>query len=72
MWFVVPSYALALTLLAKLFGVKTAFITGGYDVVGMASIGFGAMRIPLSRTLLKPTLLMADLVLPFSQSAAHP
>ena len=49
MWFVVPSYALALTLAAKLLGVKVAFVTGGYDVVSMPGIGFGAMRFPLFR-----------------------
>lgn len=79
MWFIVPSYALALTLMAKLLGVKVGFFTGGYDVVSMPGIGFGAMRFPLFRLMLKPTLALADLTMPFSRSAeqqvskyAHP
>lgn len=71
MWFIVPSYALALTLMAKIVRVKVAFVTGGYDVVSMPSIGFGAMRFPLFRRMLKPTLRLADLTLPFSESAAE-
>ncbi|HUS17484.1 MAG TPA: glycosyltransferase, partial [Chloroflexia bacterium] len=71
MWFIVPSYALALTLMAKVCGVKVAFITGGYDVVSMPRIGFGAMRFPLFRGMLRPTLALADLVLPFSEAAAQ-
>jgi glycosyltransferase involved in cell wall biosynthesis len=69
MWFIVPSYALALTLMAKLLGVKVGFFTGGYDVVSMPEIGFGAMRFPLFRMMIKPTLMLADLTMPFSQSA---
>jgi glycosyltransferase involved in cell wall biosynthesis len=69
MWFIVPSYALPLTLLGKLLGVKVAFLTGGFDVVSMPGIGFGAMRFPLFRLLIKPTLALADLTLPFSRSA---
>ena len=71
MWFVVPSYALALTLLAKVLGVKVGFFTGGYDVVSMPGIGFGAMRFPLFRLMIKPTLALADLTMPFSKSAAQ-
>jgi glycosyltransferase involved in cell wall biosynthesis len=71
MWFIVPSYALALTVLAKLFGVRVAFFTGGYDIVSMPGIGFGAMRFPLFRFLIKPTLALADAVFPFSESAAR-
>ncbi len=69
MWFIVPSYALALTLLGRLLRVKVAFITGGYDIAGMPEIGFGALRYPLFRRLLGPTVRLADLVLPFSRSA---
>jgi len=71
LWFIVPSYALALTLLGKLCGVKVVFITGGFDVASIPAIGFGAMRYPLFRLLLKPTLRLADLTLPFSRSAAQ-
>ncbi len=71
LWFIVPSYALGLTVLAKLLGVKVAFITGGYDVVNMPSIGFGALRFPLFRRMLRPTLALADVVLPFSRQAAQ-
>jgi glycosyltransferase involved in cell wall biosynthesis len=71
MWFIVPSYALALTIIAKILGVKVGFFTGGYDVVSMPGIGFGAMRFPLFRLMLKPTLALADLTMPFSQSAAQ-
>jgi glycosyltransferase involved in cell wall biosynthesis len=70
MWFIVPSYALPVALLAKLLGVRVAFVTGGYDIVGMADIGFGALRFPLFRLLLRLTIPVADLFLPFSQSAA--
>lgn len=69
MWFIVPSYALAATLLAKALGVRVVFFTGGYDVVSMPGIGFGAMRFPLFRLMIKPTLALADLTLPFSRSA---
>ncbi len=79
MWFIVPSYALAVTIMAKLLGVKVVFFTGGYDIVGMPDIGFGAMRFPLFRLMLKPTLKLADLTLPFSLTSketlrkyAHP
>ena len=70
LWFIVPSYALLVTLLAKLAGVKVAIITGGYDIVGMPGIGFGALRVPLFRRLLRPTLALADRILPFSRNAA--
>src|SRR6266516_3624945 len=66
MWFIVPSYALPFTLLGRLLGVKVAFITGGYDVVSMPRIGFGALRFPLFRLMLRLTLALADLILPFS------
>jgi glycosyltransferase involved in cell wall biosynthesis len=71
LWFIVPSYALLVTGLAKLAGVKVAVITGGYDVVGMPGIGFGALRVPLFRRLLRPTLALADRLIPFSRSAAR-
>lgn len=61
MWFIVPSYALALTALAKFFRVRVAFFTGGYDIVSMPGIGFGAMRFPLFRFLIKPTLAFSTL-----------
>lgn len=70
MWFVVPSYALLFTLLARVLGVKVAFVTGGYDIVGMPSIGFGALRKPLFRALLRLTVPLADMFLPFSKSAS--
>ena len=70
MWFIVPSYALAVTLMARVLGVKVAFMTGGYDIVSMPRIGFGALRFPLFRLLLRPTLRLADAAYPFSQSAA--
>jgi glycosyltransferase involved in cell wall biosynthesis len=70
MWFIVPSYALPVALLAKLLGVRVAFVTGGYDIVGMPAIGFGALRFPLFRALLRLTLPVADLFLPFSASAS--
>ena len=69
MWFIVPSYALPVALLARLMGVRVAFVTGGYDIVGMADIGFGALRFPIFRLLLRLTITIADLFLPFSQSA---
>lgn len=69
MWFIVPSYALALTLMAKMLGVKVGFFTGGYDIVSMPRIGFGAMRFPLFRLMLKPTVRLADLVMPFSKAS---
>jgi glycosyltransferase involved in cell wall biosynthesis len=69
MWFIVPSYALAVTLMAKALGVRVVFMTGGYDVVSMPRIGFGAMRFPLFRLMIKPTLALADLALAFSRSA---
>lgn len=71
LWFIVPSYALAVTLMAKILGARVAFITGGYDVVNMGRVGFGALRFPLFRFMLKLTLALADLVLPFSESAAR-
>ena len=71
LWFIVPSYALLVTLLAKLCRVKVACITGGYDVVSMPNLNFGAMRVPLFRWMIRPTLALANLVLPFSQDAAR-
>ncbi|MGA7729793.1 MAG: glycosyltransferase [Chloroflexia bacterium] len=71
MWFIVPSYALAFTLLGRALGVRVAFVTGGYDIVGMSGIGFGAMRSPLFRALLRLTLPFVDLFLPFSRSAGE-
>lgn len=70
MWFIVPSYALPITLIAKILGVKVGFFTGGFDVVSMPQIGFGAMRFPLFRLFLKPTLALADLTMAMSESAA--
>ncbi len=70
MWFIVPSYALAITMLAKMLRRKVVFITGGYDVAGIPELGFGAMRVPLFRRLLKPTLRLADEVLAFSDFSA--
>ncbi|HST05801.1 MAG TPA: glycosyltransferase [Chloroflexia bacterium] len=71
MWFIVPSYALPVTLLARLLGVRVAFVTGGYDIVGMPEVGYGALRIPLFRALLRLTIPVADLFLPFSRSASR-
>jgi glycosyltransferase involved in cell wall biosynthesis len=71
MWFIVPSYALPVALLARLMRVRVAFVTGGYDIVGMPEIGFGALRFPIFRLLLRLTTPVADLLLPFSQSAAR-
>jgi glycosyltransferase involved in cell wall biosynthesis len=70
MWFIVPSYALPAALLARLLGVRVAFVTGGYDIVSMPEIGFGALRVPLFRALLRLTIPLANLFLPFSLSAA--
>jgi glycosyltransferase involved in cell wall biosynthesis len=71
MWFIVPSYALAVTLMARLLGVRVAFMTGGYDIVGIPRIGFGAMRFPLFRFMMRPTLALTHAVFPFSRSAAE-
>ncbi|MEA2574150.1 MAG: hypothetical protein QOH93_1448 [Chloroflexia bacterium] len=71
MWFIVPSYALPATLLAKLLGVKVGFFTGGFDVVSIPRIGFGAMRFPLFRLFIRPTLALADLTMAMSESAAQ-
>ena len=70
MWFIVPSYALAIALLARLLRRKVVFITGGFDVASIPELSFGALRVPLFRRLLAPTLRLANAVLCFSDFSA--
>jgi glycosyltransferase involved in cell wall biosynthesis len=70
LWFAHPTYAWAVVRMARLFGVRSAIVTGGYDVACMPELGFGAMRKRRNRPLVRAALRGADVVLPFSQAAA--
>ncbi len=63
MWFIIPSYALPVALLGRLFRRKVVFLTGGYDVEWIPEVSFGTLRIPLARWLLPRTLWYSSLVL---------
>lgn len=66
-WFVLD-YAFYATFFSKLFRKKSVVIAGGFDVVSMPEIGYGAMQNPKHRRKTKFTLKHADNVLAVSES----
>ncbi len=70
LWFAHPSYAWGVVRLARALHVRTAIVTGGYDVACLPEFAFGAMRKPHLRVLVRDALAHADVVLPFSEHAA--
>lgn len=66
-WFVLD-YAFYATLFSKLFRKKSVVVAGGFDVVSMPEIGYGAMQSPKRRRKTKFTLKHADKVLAVSES----
>lgn len=69
-WFAEPYDAPFLVLLARLRGVPTALVTGGYDVAALPEIGYGSVATLGGRWRVKTALLAAHTVLPFSRFSA--
>jgi glycosyltransferase involved in cell wall biosynthesis len=67
MWFSVPHIAPAVTVLARIFGVRIVAITGGFDVANVPSIEWGDMRLAWKRTMQRFALHHVDKILPFSE-----
>jgi glycosyltransferase involved in cell wall biosynthesis len=51
-------------------GVPVLVICGGYDVASVPTIGYGTMRLPITRWFGRKLFALADAVAPFSASAA--
>lgn len=66
-WFAL-GYATAAVFFSKLFRKKSVVVAGGWDVVNMPEIGYGAMQSPKRRRKTKFTLKYADKVLAVSES----
>ena len=66
-WFVLD-YAFYATRLSMLFKKKSVVVAGGFDVVSMPEIDYGAMQNPKRRRMTKFTLKHADKVLAVSES----
>lgn len=69
-WFAL-GYATTAVFLSKLFGKKSIVIAGGWDVVSMPEIGYGAMQSPKRVKYTKFTLKYADKVLTVSESTKN-
>lgn len=66
-WFVL-GYATTAVFFSKLFGKKSIVVAGGWDVVCMLEIGYGAMQSPKRVRYTKFALKFADRVLSVSKS----
>ena len=62
-------WAFFMTAFAKIWGVKTVIVTGGYDVANVPEIDYGLPRRKILRHFARFALKRADLTLPFSKSA---
>ncbi len=67
-WFA-TYYAFAATAVAKLFGVPSAIVVGGYDVIKVREIGYGLPMNPIKRLFPIFSLQWADAILPFSNDS---
>jgi glycosyltransferase involved in cell wall biosynthesis len=70
LWFAEPYDSLHIVLLARLFGVRTVIVAGGYDIAWQPLIGYGALSNGASHRKVKKALQSADAVLPFSRFSA--
>lgn len=68
-WFAL-GYAARAVLLGKLLGTPSVVVAGGWDVVSMPEIGYGAVRNARGRARARLTLRYADRVLAFSKWSA--
>jgi glycosyltransferase involved in cell wall biosynthesis len=68
-WFATPTYAPMLALVGKLLGAKILVVTGGSDAVYVPDIDWGSMKRPWHRLTFGLLMRVADVVLPFSDSA---
>ena len=66
-WFAL-GYATLAVFFSKIFRKKSIVVAGGWDVVSMPEIGYGAMQSPKRRRKTKFTLKYADKVLAVSES----
>jgi glycosyltransferase involved in cell wall biosynthesis len=66
-WFVKPWDTATIVLLARLIGIKSILVTGGFDVAYVPEINYGMMRLPKARPWTRFALQQADLVIPFSE-----
>jgi glycosyltransferase involved in cell wall biosynthesis len=69
-WFANPNTWLAL-LIAKLFGKKTAMVSGGYDVVKMPDINYGVHLHKFRRLFSVWAFKLSDEIILFSQSSKN-
>ena len=65
-WFAEPYDTPALLRLAKWFRAPTAVVVGGYELVSMPEVGYGALTSERNRRRLAAVLEKADLLLPTS------
>jgi glycosyltransferase involved in cell wall biosynthesis len=68
-WFATPTYAPLLAFVGKLLGARILVITGGFDAVYVPDIDWGSMKRPWHRLTFGLLMKVADVVLPFSDSA---
>lgn len=66
-WFILD-YAAYATFFSKLIGKKSIIVAGGFDVINMPEIGYGAMNNPKSVMYTKFALKYADIILAVSES----
>lgn len=69
-WFADPYDVHWLLPTARLFGARSAIVTGGYDVAALPEIGYGVLSDRRDRRRVGAALARADAVLPFSRFSA--
>lgn len=65
-WFTLPQFFLHIVI-AKILHKKVAVVVGGYEVVKMEEINYGALNNPFKAFLIKKILNLADIILPVSK-----
>jgi len=64
-WFTLPQFFLHI-IIAKMLHKKVAVVVGGYEVVKMEEINYGALNNPIKAFFIKKILNFADIILPVS------
>jgi glycosyltransferase involved in cell wall biosynthesis len=69
-WFADPYDTPEILRLARLFGVPSAVVVGGYELASLPALGYGALRERRGRRRVELALARADLLLPTSELLA--
>ena len=69
-WFTLPQFFVHI-FIAKILHKKTAVVVGGYEVVKMKEINYGALNNPIKAFFIKKILNLADVILPVSNYASQ-